>query len=261
MPAARDNHAMAHDPGQGTVVLFGGRNNPSGFLGDTWLWNGTTQSWTQATPANAPTARQSHSMAFDATLGVVVLTGGVGAGGNLADVWHWNGANWTQAAGAFPARYGHGTAYDQTRSELLLTGGISLVADTHVREHALVTMPAACRLFGPGCAGPSGALPRMGTDTCPRIGQTFTLQFTNLPVSPGVIGVDTAATTIGNGACAWHLGAGAPVVFPYTGTSASHAIPIPNIVGLVGTLFFNQAAALDGGGLALSNSSEGRIGL
>ncbi len=37
-PAERQDHAMAYDRGHNQVVLFGGRNDSVGQLGDTWLW-------------------------------------------------------------------------------------------------------------------------------------------------------------------------------------------------------------------------------
>jgi hypothetical protein len=38
-PHDRAGHALAYDAAHGTVVLFGGFG--SGYLGDTWVWNGT----------------------------------------------------------------------------------------------------------------------------------------------------------------------------------------------------------------------------
>ena len=44
-PSARSDHAMAYDAGHGQTVLFGGGDSTGDFLGDTWVWDGTT--WTQ----------------------------------------------------------------------------------------------------------------------------------------------------------------------------------------------------------------------
>jgi len=74
-PSAREQFAMAYDAMHGRVVLFGGFNGSS-YLGDTWVWNGTT--WALQTPAASPTARYGASMAYDAAHGKVVLFGGDG---------------------------------------------------------------------------------------------------------------------------------------------------------------------------------------
>jgi hypothetical protein len=60
-PPARNGHAMAYDSAHGQVVLFGGV--ASGYLNDTWLWNGTN--WTLQSPATSPPARYAHAMAYD----------------------------------------------------------------------------------------------------------------------------------------------------------------------------------------------------
>jgi hypothetical protein len=63
---------MAYDATHGQVVLFGGFG--TGYLGDTWTWDGTD--WTQRTSAHAPSPREAMSMAYDAAHGQVVLFGG-----------------------------------------------------------------------------------------------------------------------------------------------------------------------------------------
>lgn len=73
-PPGRDDTAMAYDSRRRVSVLFGGRDNALGELGDTWEWDGTT--WTQITPSVAPPARHMHAMAYDARRGRTVLYGG-----------------------------------------------------------------------------------------------------------------------------------------------------------------------------------------
>ena len=86
-PPRRD-HAMAYDAARQRVVLFGGNNNPTNYLGDTWEWNGTN--WTQLAPATSPTGRVSHAMAYDAARQRVVLLGGSNGGSVVSDAW-WLG--------------------------------------------------------------------------------------------------------------------------------------------------------------------------
>ena len=52
--------------------------------------------WTQQTTANSPSARSVASTAFDPATGKIVLFGGYGNSGPLADTWTYNGTDWTQ---------------------------------------------------------------------------------------------------------------------------------------------------------------------
>jgi hypothetical protein len=51
-PAARAAASAAYDAKLKQVVLFGGYNGQ--YLNDTWMWNGATSTWTQATPSHQP---------------------------------------------------------------------------------------------------------------------------------------------------------------------------------------------------------------
>src|SRR5439155_1739099 len=75
-PAARQNHALAYDAARGRVVLFGGETqvNGAGLVQDTWEFDGST--WTQASPAVAPSARMVHTMTYDTVRKVTLLFGG-----------------------------------------------------------------------------------------------------------------------------------------------------------------------------------------
>jgi hypothetical protein len=51
---------MAYDAARGQVVLFGGYDG-SGYLNDTWVWDGTN--WVQKFPATVPRlARARHGL-------------------------------------------------------------------------------------------------------------------------------------------------------------------------------------------------------
>jgi hypothetical protein len=78
------------------VILFGSRLSASGFVPETWAWDGAQ--WTLRVTANAPTARYSPKMAFDASRRRVVLFGGSLGGQPLADTWEWDGVDWVQRA-------------------------------------------------------------------------------------------------------------------------------------------------------------------
>jgi hypothetical protein len=71
-----------------------------------------------------PPARAEHAIASDSARSRVVLFGGRGGSGPLADTWEWDGAAWTQVADTGPsARSRHALAYDSARSRVVLFGG------------------------------------------------------------------------------------------------------------------------------------------
>jgi hypothetical protein len=125
-PSAR-RAPMAYDAATRSVVLFGGDNGASVDYSDTWTWNGAT--WTQRFPAAAPLARQCGSVAYDGTLGAVVLFGGFAGSwpNSLDDTWAWNGADWVQAKPATvpPNRYSAGMTYVPAVKGLVMFGGLS----------------------------------------------------------------------------------------------------------------------------------------
>ena len=123
-PPARYIHGMTYDSAHKQVVLFGGYGG-TGYLNDTWLYNGTT--WTQANPVNSPSQRAAVEMAYDAMHGQVVLFGGLtSVSGRAGDTWLWDGTNWTQATPAVspPARASAAMVYYPGHG-VLLFGGVS----------------------------------------------------------------------------------------------------------------------------------------
>ncbi|HET6149520.1 MAG TPA: kelch repeat-containing protein [Polyangia bacterium] len=126
----RVGNAMVYDPVRKKTLLFGGWQ-PSGmlFLGDTWEWDGATQTWTERTPSTAPSARYGHAMVWDPDRQRVVLFGGKDLNNQRKnDLWEWDGASatWMTRAqgGTIPtARYGHKMAYDVVRKTVVLRSG------------------------------------------------------------------------------------------------------------------------------------------
>jgi hypothetical protein len=134
-PSARTDAAMAYDSARMVTVLFGGTadNNSVHALNDTWEWDGTN--WTEQTPANAPSPRTAHAMAYDSARSVAVLFGGIDEAGNpLNDTWEWDGTNWTQLSFVVspPARFVHSMTFDSDRNVVVLFGGLNL--DTYFTD-------------------------------------------------------------------------------------------------------------------------------
>lgn len=101
-PSARRSTSMAYNSSSGQIVLFGGIQTISGtlmYLGDTWVWDGTT--WSKKSPRKSPSPRFGAAMTFDAAHNLIVLFGGVapdtrGSGyHSLNDTWTWDGTTWT----------------------------------------------------------------------------------------------------------------------------------------------------------------------
>jgi cysteine-rich repeat protein len=120
-PRARTGASAAYDAARGRVVLFGGASS-SGYLDDTWEWDGVA--WRQLTSARSPIARARAAMAYDRGAARVVLFGGVGAAGRRGDTWSWDGEAWTELVVAGPsAREGAAMATDG-EDGLVLFGGL-----------------------------------------------------------------------------------------------------------------------------------------
>lgn len=129
-PGTRTEASIAYDSHRGRAVLFGGRDASNNLLGDTWEWDGATNTWTQITPPGyTPRARWGHALAYDAARRKTVLYGGYA--GNLdqdamRDTWTWDGVSWTRVgtqAEAHPEpRFGHHMAFDAHRGRVVLYG-------------------------------------------------------------------------------------------------------------------------------------------
>jgi hypothetical protein len=91
-PPARVVGAMAFDAVIRKLVLFGGYNRS--FLGDTWLWDGATSTWTQAFPQQSPIPATGPMAFSDPLAGHVDVYGGFDGRFYDLDTWRWTGTNW-----------------------------------------------------------------------------------------------------------------------------------------------------------------------
>lgn len=87
---------MTYDHGRNKVVLFGGSTYgvPLSLNRETWEWNGSD--WTLITTAHSPSARAFGAIAYDPSLGNVLLFGGEDATSWKNDTWKYDGVDWTQ---------------------------------------------------------------------------------------------------------------------------------------------------------------------
>jgi len=91
-PPVRVVGAMAYDAASRKLVLFGGYNGH--FLGDTWLWDGATSTWTQATPQHSPKPATGPMAFSDPLVGHVDVYGGFDGRFYDLDTWRWTGTTW-----------------------------------------------------------------------------------------------------------------------------------------------------------------------
>ena len=140
-PPARSGASIAYDAKDRYVLLFGGVG-ASGSLGDTWEF--VRGEWTNLTPklpnaTNTPSPRYDAAMAYDGNPKVesVVLFGGEGSSGALADTWEFVHGKWSEDHDTTSpaARASAAMAYDAASGDayLLLFGGVaggSIYGDT-----------------------------------------------------------------------------------------------------------------------------------
>jgi hypothetical protein len=115
----RNLHAMAFDTHRGVTVLFGGVDDESNYLGDTWAWDGID--WTERT-AEGPSPRVLPAMTFDEVRGVTVLHGG---NFGMYETWEWDGTSWSLRSKLGPGRGGAAMVYDSSREVCVLFGGVA----------------------------------------------------------------------------------------------------------------------------------------
>lgn len=268
-PSARRRHAMAYDAALGAVVLFGGDDTTLTPLPDTWLYDGS--GWQQRFTPHAPYGVRDHAMAFDPWRGRTVLHGGDdGYGANpSAETWEFDGVDWTQLATAGPPqpRRFHALTFDPQRGTMVLCGGneqgynSSIPVAPNTWDLTPADVPTWTR-YGAGCAGSNGT-PTLDVPpgALPQLGSTLSLQFANLPTSPGLVwlasgfGIDRwnglplpfDLASAGLPGCRLWIAAngsgGALVAHP--GQFGSYALHVPAAPALAGVHLALQAFVLD----------------
>ncbi len=168
-PPPRTRAAFAYDEVTHTLVLFGGFNGTDGYLGDTWVFDGPTNTWTEMHPEHAPQAGTGPTGFTDPATGHAVVFGGFNKFASPGQqyqnaTWRWNGADWEPVENGDPpgARSSTVIVPDPLRHEAVMFGGLAnlYVFDTDVWDGAqwtrldLATQPVlrfdAAAAFHPG---------------------------------------------------------------------------------------------------------------
>jgi len=122
------------------LLLFGGENSQT-FLGDTWTWTGSD--WERLQPHHSPPPSIDGALAYDPTVGGVVLVGGLvstSTGLYPIGMWLWTGTDWVQLSpsSAPSPRSSVSLAWDPAAKVLVAFGGQNVasqpLSDTWVFE-------------------------------------------------------------------------------------------------------------------------------
>ncbi len=123
-PPARASAGAAYDSKLKQVVLFGGYNGQ--YLDDTWLWNGATSTWTEATPAHRPPAETGPMLFPDPLNGRADEFGGYDGRFFRLGTWSWRNDNWRLLPfkGSASGRAAAVIGTDPVAKQTVLFGGI-----------------------------------------------------------------------------------------------------------------------------------------
>jgi zinc-ribbon domain len=126
---------MVFDPLDGFILLYGGWNNVSNYLGDTWIFSHS--SWVQLNPSVNPGRRSDVSMAYDPVDGYVLLFGGDNGTSQLNDTWGFQGGAWMreQTTTAPLARQDASMVYDSGDGYTLLFGGVNKAPSSNIHYY------------------------------------------------------------------------------------------------------------------------------
>jgi N-acetylneuraminic acid mutarotase len=130
-PSPRYGPAMVYDPVlQKTIFFGGGYQDTTGYevFNDMWLYDSTSNLWTEIFPTVRPSARSGHKMVYDSINHKTILFGGWGDElGLMDDTWIYDSQTnqWTEV---FPIdkpsiRQSISMYYDSNAQRIILFGG------------------------------------------------------------------------------------------------------------------------------------------
>lgn len=129
-PQPRGSAAMVYDSNADRVILFGGFEGTYAALNDTWIFDYATDTWTNVTTSDHPSARGVTVMAYDAVADKAILFGGYSNTGLVADTWAYDYGTNTWAlrnpTGSPSARSRAALVYNPVARASLLFGGVTI---------------------------------------------------------------------------------------------------------------------------------------
>jgi hypothetical protein len=84
---------MGFDHQMNKLVMFGGFNGRN-YLGDTWVWDGVAQTWTEQNPTILPTPVTLPMLYTDPVTGHAGMVGGYDGNFYQNITWQWTGTDW-----------------------------------------------------------------------------------------------------------------------------------------------------------------------
>lgn len=131
-PPPRYDHMLVDTGEFKRLVLFGGRTADNETLGDTWIYELTTDSWRQVKSAISPMARLGAAVAYDAARKRIIMFGGFANPQirNVNDTWIFNleTESWSkiETTGTAPvARYGVSGVIDSASDLFIVSHGFA----------------------------------------------------------------------------------------------------------------------------------------
>jgi N-acetylneuraminic acid mutarotase len=128
-PPPRIDPSMYYNPDFEKIIFFGGYNfEKTESFNDTWVFDFSTNIWTELNPQIAPTSRYGHRMVYDLFNQTGILFGGR-AGEVTNDLWRYNYElnSWKEidlGGGEKPeTRYWHDMVFDSENQNVVVFGG------------------------------------------------------------------------------------------------------------------------------------------
>jgi len=130
-PEARTSMGFCLDEAKGVVVLYGGYTDDLPDMGDTWLYDYSTNTWTEAAPETSPPSMYGCEMIYDPSTQAALLFGGHYYENDrdffISTVWEYNAAadTWAdrQTQSGPSERYWQNTAYNNQDGTVIIFGG------------------------------------------------------------------------------------------------------------------------------------------
>lgn len=127
-PGVHHSLALAYNPQENAVVLFGGFGSDDFETDDTWKFDCDSREWSDLAPSTTPLARYGHVMVYDESINLIVMTSGnTATQGHQDDTWTFNVTSntWTELAptGSPDQLKWPSMTYDSVNHKCILFGG------------------------------------------------------------------------------------------------------------------------------------------